>query len=321
MKPPPKLPEWLNNTLATLPTDNAVRCLTLPPEPHKCLIRNDHIDWSPDAPDESSVFAFQAPVDGRPSHPADPAETEGSGLATFQIAHDEYVTFHGGTPAAPLALPLAASVPFSTPGPGRTSPQTSATRRPRRPSSALPMYRPTSAGTHRARDSPLPFSTPGPFAPARPANGYRLGSGLAAQLSAACDKALPITERTGATSVLSSRGDAAGPLSPFGTTPPANYFDPAIESTLSSTPEEAFYAEELAAAGSSGDLSRGPPAEVMQRLNARDAATHGKPTAFLSGIQLDQRPIHWVLLLIFLFFLKSISVCSGYRTLCSTLSI
>jgi hypothetical protein len=75
--------------LGRLPTDNAVRCLTLPPEWPERPISMDYINWSPDAPDEGSVSTFQAPVDRH--HPVDSTETipqPGSDLATFRIVYD-----------------------------------------------------------------------------------------------------------------------------------------------------------------------------------------------------------------------------------------
>jgi hypothetical protein len=319
--------------LATLPTDNAVRCLTLPPERPELPIRKDHIDWSPDAPDEGSVFAFQAPVDGH--HPVDPTETEGlpgSDLVPFRIVRDGSVEFQESNPATPLTL----TVPFSTPGPRWTSPRPTASCFPRRPFSALSalsMYRSTNTGTQKVRDSPLPFSTPGPFIPARStgSNGHVLDCGLATQLSVDYDKVLPVAERTGVTSLLSSHsstisnldvplspvhcdgeqflgsfslspkltfGDVAGPLSYLATVPSAVYFDPLTESPLfSPMPENApaVPADRLVVVNSSGDLSRGSPAAVMQWANSRDSTARGKHAVFLSDFQLDQRSIHGVL--------------------------
>ena len=317
--------------MATLPTDNAVRCLTLPPEQPELPIRKDHIDWSPDAPDEGSVFAFQAPVDE--IHPLDPTETEGlagSDLVPFRIACDGSVDFQGSNPAAPLTL----TIPFSTPGPRWTSPQPTASCCPRRPFSALSMYRSTNTGTQKVRDSPLPFSTPGPFIPARStgSNGHVLDCGLATQLGVAYNKVLPVAERTGVTSLLGSYsstinsldaplspvhcddgeqflgsfslspklafGDVAGPLPYSATVPSAVYFDPLTESPLfSPMPENApaVPADQLVVANSSGDLSRGSPAAVMQGANATDSTARGKHAVFLSDFQLDQRFIYGVL--------------------------
>ena len=316
--------------MAALPTDNAVRCLTLPPERPEPAIRKNHYDWTPDAPDEGSVFAFQAPVDEH--HPVDPTEIErlpGSDLVPFRIVRDGSVEFPRSNPAALLTM----TVPFSTPGPGWTSPQATASCYPRRPISVLSMYRSASTGTQKVRDSPPPFSTPGPFIPIRSTstNGHVLDCGLASQLSVAYDKVLPVAERTGVTSLLSSHaytvnnldvplpyvhcdgeqflgssslspkfafGDVAGPLSYFETVPSAVYFDPLTESPLfSPTPVNtpAVPADRLVVANSSGDLPRGSPAAVMQWVKARDTTTRGKHAVFLSDIQLDQRYIHGVL--------------------------
>ena len=316
--------------MATLPTDNAVRCLTLPPERPELPIRKDHIDWSPDAPDEGSVFAFQAPVDE--IHPVDPTETEGlagSDLVPFRIACGGSVEFQGSNPAAPLTL----TIPFSTPGPRWISPQPTASCCPRRPFSALSMYRSTGTGTQKVRDTPLPFSTPGPFIPARStgSNGHVLDRGLASQLGVAYNKVLPVAKRTGVTSHLSSHSstinsldvplsvvhcdgeqflgsfslspkwafdDVAGPLPYSATVPSAVYLDPLTESPLfSPMPENApvVPADRLVVANSSGDLSRGSPAAVMQGANATDSTARGKHAVFLSNFQLDQRSIHGVL--------------------------
>src|SRR6266852_1153226 len=138
------LPEWLNNTFATLPPDHAVRCLKLPPERPESPITKGHIDWpeSSDALERDSVFAFQAPVDGHHSVTVDPTENDGqpgSELATFRIVHYSSVEFQGNSPAASLT----GNVPFSTPGPRWTAPRVPAPCSPLRPFSAQPMYRPT----------------------------------------------------------------------------------------------------------------------------------------------------------------------------------
>jgi hypothetical protein len=326
---PQRLPEWLNNTLAALPTDNAVRCLTLPlaPERPERPISMDYINWSPDAPDEGSVFTFQAPVDGH--HPVDPAETErqsGCDLATFRIVHDGSVEFRESSPVAPLALIL----PFSTPGPGWTAPQASASCFPRQPYSALSMYPPTSTGTQKVGDDPQPFSTPGPFVPTRATNSHVLDCGLATQPRVACDKDLPVAERSGITSVLSSRAsainsldvplssvqwdgqqflgsfssspkfafdDVACPLSSLGADLRTVHVGPPTKSPLSSPmPGMALPVptDRLVAADSLEDLSQGSPTTVMRWSNARDTTSRSNPAVFVSDIRLDQRSIHGV---------------------------
>ena len=189
----------------------SVRCLKLPPEQPESPIRKNHIDWpeSSDAPERDSVFAFQAPVDGR--HSVGPTETNGqlgSDLATFRIVHYSSVEFQENSPAASLTD----NVPFSTPGPRWTTPRVPAPCSPMRPLSSQPMYRSTSPVTQEVRDNPQPFSTPGPFAPARPTNGHVLDCDPATQLYMACNKVLPVVERNDTTSVLSFRASTTNRL-------------------------------------------------------------------------------------------------------------
>ena len=321
MESPQRLPEWLNNTLATLPTDNAVRCLTLPPEQPERPISMDYINWSPGAPDEGSVFAFQAPVDGH--YPVDSTERirrPGSDLATFQVVHDGSVEFRESSPVPPLASIL----PFSTPGPGWTALQASASCFPRQPYSAQSMYRLTSAGTQEVEDDLQPFSTPGPFVPSRSTNNHVLNCGP--QPSVVCDKDLPVAERSGTTSVLISRAsrvnssdvplssvqwdsqrflgtfslspkfafdDVARPLSSFGIVPPTVYVDSPTETPLySPIPEIAPpISTDRLVSNSLEDLSQGSPTTLMRWSNARHTTSRSNPAVFVSDIQLDQRSI------------------------------
>jgi hypothetical protein len=319
------LPEWLNNTLATLPPDHAVRCLKLPPERPESPIRKGHIDWpeSSDAPERDSVFAFQAPVDGH--HSVDPTETNGqsgSDLATFRVVHYSSVEFQRNNPTASLT----GNVPFSTPGPGWTAPQDPAPCSPMRPFSAQPMYRSTGPVTQNDRDSPQPFSTPGPFAPARPTDDHVLDCGPSTQLYMACDKVLPVVERSDTTSILSFRAsttnrldehlcpvqcdgeqfralepfslfpkyNAPGPFSSPGLVHPTVYADPRTEHPSSFlTPEmtSTVPKDKRVAVSSSGGLAWDSPTSRMQWSNGRDTTTR-KPAMFLSDIQLDQKPFH-----------------------------
>ena len=329
MESPQRLPEWLNNTLATLPTDNAVRCLTLPPEQPERPISMGHINWSPDDPDEGSVFMFQAPapVDGH--RLVGPTETErhlGCDLGTFRVVHDGSVEFRENSPVPPVALIL----PFSTPGPGWTAPQASASCFPRQPYSAQSMYRPTIIGSQEVEDDFQPFSTPGPFVPSRSTNSHVLDCGVATQPSVICDKDLSVAERSGITSVLSSRAsgvnslevplssvhwdgqrflrtfflspkfafdDVARPLSSSGIVPPTVYVDPPTERPLSSPiPEIAppISTDRLLATNSFEDLSQGSPTTVTRWPNARDTTTCSNPAVFVSDVQLNQRFIHGV---------------------------
>jgi hypothetical protein len=318
------LPEWLNNTLTTLPPDHAVRCLKLPPERPESPIRKAHIDWpeSSDAPERDSVFAFQAPVDGHNS--VDPTETNGqsgSDLATFRIVHYSSVEFQGNSSAASLT----GNVPFSTPGPRWTAPQVPAPCSPMRPFSAQPMYRSSSPVTQKVRDSPQPFSTPGPFAPARLTNGHVLDCGPDKQLYMASNNVLPAVERNDTTSVLSFRAsttnrldghlcpvqcdgeqepfslfpkyDARGPFSSPGFVHPPVNADPRTERPSSSlTPEitSTVPKDKRVAVSSSGGLAWDPPTSRMRWPNGRDTTIH-KPAMFLSDIRLDQKPFHGAL--------------------------
>ena len=322
------LPEWLNNTLATLPPDHAVRCLKLPPERPESPIRNDHIDWpeTSDAPERDSVFAFQAPVDGH--HSADPAETNGqsgSDLATFRIVHYSSVEVQGNNSAASVT----GNVPFSTPGPTSrwTAAQIPTPCSPMRPFSAQPMYRSTSPVTREVRDSPQPFSTPGPFAPARPTDDHVLDCGPATRPYITCNKVSPVVKKNDTTSVLSFRAsttngldephlcpvrcdgepfhalepfslfpkyDAPGPFSSPGSVHPTVYADPRTEHpSFFLTPDMTSTdpKDKRVAAGSSGGLAWDSPTARIQWSNGRDVTTR-KPAMFLSDIQLDQKPFH-----------------------------
>jgi hypothetical protein len=256
----------------------------------------------------------------------DPTETNGqpgSDLATFRIVHYSSVEFQGNSPAASLTR----NVPFSTPGPRWTAPQVPAPCSPMRPFSAQPMYRSSSPVTRKVEDSPQPFSTPGPFAPARPTNGHVLDCSPATQqLYMACNKVLPVVERNDTTSVLSFRAsttnrldgnlcpvqcddeqlrvlepfslfpkyDAPGPFSSPGFVHPTVYADPRTEHPSSSlTPEitPTVPKDKRVAIDSSGGHAWDSPTSRMRWSNGRDTTTR-KPAMFLSDIQLDQKPFH-----------------------------
>jgi len=322
------LPEWLNNTLATLPPDHAVRCLKLPPERLESPIRKVQIDWpeSSDVPERDSVFAFQAPVDRH--HFVDPTEItgqSGSDLATFRIVHHSSVEFEeNSSPAS-----LTGNVPFSTPGPRWTAPKVPTPFSPMRPFSTQPGNQSTSPVIQKVRDSTPPFSTPGPFAPARPTNGHVLDCGPDTQLYTACNKMVPVAERNDTTSVLSFRASrpsmtnrldghlcpvqcdrgqfgvpepfslfpkygAPDPFSSPGFVHPTVYADPRTEHpspSYSLTPgiTSIVPKDKRVAVNSPG----GPdsPTSRMRWSNGRDATTR-KPALFLSDIQLDQAPFH-----------------------------
>jgi hypothetical protein len=261
----------------------------------------------------------------------DPTETDGqagSDLATFRIVHYSSVEFQGNSPAASLK----GNVPFSTPGPRWAAPRVPVPCSPMRPFSAQPMYRSTSPVTQKVGDSPQPFSTPGPFAPARPTDGHILDCGPATQPYMACNKVLPVVERNDTTSVLSFRAsttnrldghlcpvqyngeqcrvlepfslfpkyDAPGPFSSPGFVHATVYAGPRTEHPSSSlTPEitSTVPKDKWVAANSSGAPAWDSPTPRMRWSNGRDTSTR-KPAMFLSDIQLDQKPFRGALPLI-----------------------
>jgi hypothetical protein len=310
----PKLPEWLNNVLATLPLENAVRCLTLPPD-HP--FRKDHIDRKPGPSEEDSVFAFQAPVDG--PHPEEHTKTEGqpkADLASFRTSHGEPVGLHGCCPTASQAC----TAPFSTPGPWTAS---ACWKPPSSPPSCI--SQPTVTGALKVLDTPLPFSMPGPFVPVRPTYDHVLDRGPTAHRDVACHAVLPVAGWSGATSFPDPRAtkidglgsylpsdqgngneflesfssspkfildDVAGPPSSLESIPPTVYFGAPIEnlsfySTSGSAP--ACSKDELMVTASPRSLTWGSPSAMTRPSGVADNTGHGhaKPAVFLSDIQLD----------------------------------
>lgn len=313
------LPEWLNNTLTTLPPNHAVRCIKLPPERPESPIRESHFAWPEisDASERDSVFAFQVPLDGH--HSVVPTKTNGqseSDLATFRIVHYSSVEFQGNSAAASLTD----NAPFSTPGPTWTTPQVPATCSPIRPFSVQPIYRSTSPVTQKVRDSPQPFSTPGPFAPARPNSGHVLDCAPATQSHMAYN--IPVVKRNDTVpsfraptanrldgylcpiqcdgeqfrvlepSSLFPKHDARDPFSSPGFIHPTVCADPRTEHPSSSLmPEIAptVPKDNRVAANSSGGLALDSYTSRMRWQNRRDITTR-KPAMFLSDIRLDQKP-------------------------------
>ncbi len=280
-----------------------MRCLALPHGRPESPIRKDQIDWSPDAPEEDSVFAFQAPVNGH--YLVDPTEAEtqsGSDLATFRVVHYSSVEFQGNSPAASLT----GTVPFSTPGPRWTTHQAPVSCSPRRLFSAQPIHQSTSPSTPKVGDSPQPFSTPGPFASTRPINGHVLDRSRPIQSHVAYDKVLPVVERCNTTSVLSFPepfsvfpNDAAGRLSSPGFAHPTVYVDPATEHPSSSrTPEIASpapFKDNPTATISSGGLTWGSSTSVMRWPSGGNTTPRSKHAIFLSDIQPNEKPFHGTL--------------------------
>lgn len=284
------LPEWLNNTLAALPPDHAVRCLKLPCERVESSIMNDHIDLpeSSDAPDRDSVFAFQAPVDG--NHSPNPRETNGqleSDLATFRIVRYNSMEFQENSPAASLT----GNAPFSTPGPRWTAPQVPAPCSPMGLFSAQPMYRPTSPVTPKVKDSPQPFSTPGPFAPVRSTKSHfctttanRLDGHLC---SVQCDgEQFSLFPNNDAPGHFSSSGFFHRTVSAGRTEHPSSYLTPELTTTVPKG--------KRVAVDSPRGLIWDSPTSQMRWSNGRDATTR-TPALFLSDIQRDEKSFHGAL--------------------------
>ncbi|KAF8274426.1 hypothetical protein EI94DRAFT_684801 [Lactarius quietus] len=178
--PSMSLPNWLDNTLATLPSSHPVRRLILPV--NRPIVRN-LVDQNAGVSDERVVFAFQAPPceghllghagsDGysgasvgvtvpKPSILNSDSRTGSSDSRgnPFEVTHNGSVEFRENTFA------VLRTVPFSTPGPGCAISQAPAARYPWEGNPILP--RTTDNGSQEAMDPPPPFSTPGPFASPR----------------------------------------------------------------------------------------------------------------------------------------------------------
>ncbi|KAH9998448.1 hypothetical protein BJV74DRAFT_824481 [Russula compacta] len=309
---PQELPEWLHNTLATLSPNHAVRYLTLSPDRP---VRKDHIDWDPDASEDGSVFAFQAPTDGH--HTRSHVETERqlrTDVASFSIAHDRTVGFQESCPTASLAR----SVPFSTRGLGWMSPQASVSCCLGRPFSALSMSWPTCTSTQKVMDTPPPFSTPGPFVSARCTNGHVSNPIPSMWHHEAYDKVLPTVESNATPSFPSSRptkicrldapldlilgnderspfssspkftlNENASPLLSLQSLPSTNYFDPSDANPPKPKILPAFLKDGLAAT-SPGGFTWNSPTAMMRWSGATEVTNCDKPTLFLSDIRLDE---------------------------------
>jgi hypothetical protein len=209
------LPNWLDNTFATLPSSHPVRRLVLPFD--RPIVR-DLVDHNPGAV-EDAVFAFQAPH--CESYPLGHAGSDGhsgarvtatlpkplilnSDLRTgtpdshgnsFGVTHNESVKFPENTLAG------LHTVPFSTPGPGCAIPRAPAARCPWEGNSILSHT--TDNGSQEAMDIPPPFSTPGPFASPRPVSGHVFGNYPVAPYML-LDEVYPTIQKSSAVSILSS---------------------------------------------------------------------------------------------------------------------
>ncbi|KAH9002002.1 hypothetical protein EDB86DRAFT_347432 [Lactarius hatsudake] len=185
--PSEPLPNWLDNTLATLPPSHPVRRLILPLDRP---IGRDLIDHDPYISDEDAVFAFQAlPCDSLLGHPGSDGHSgarvavtvskpfilnSGSRKGTPDSDRGPFEATHNGSvECRENSLTVLRSVPFSTPGPGCTTSRASAARSPWRGNPIL--SRITVDGSQKAMDVPPPFSTPGPFA-SRPVSGHGFGN-------------------------------------------------------------------------------------------------------------------------------------------------
>jgi hypothetical protein len=244
------------------------------------------------------------------------AETERqlrTGVASFPIAHDRTVGFQGSCPTASLAR----SAPFSTRGLGWMPPQASASCSPRRPFSALSMSWPTCTDTQKVMDTPLPFSTPGPFVPARCTNGHVSNPIPSARHHEAYDKVLPTVDSSGIPSFPNSRptkiyrldsppirgndeqspfslppkftlNENASPLLSFQSIPSTNYFDPSDENPPIPEIVPSFLKNGLVAAASPGGFTWNSPTAMMRWSCVTDVTNCDKPTLFLSDIRLDE---------------------------------
>jgi len=211
------LPNWLDNTLATLPPSHPVRRLIMPVD--RPIVR-DFIDQNPDVSDEGAVFAFQAPH--CESHPLGHAGSDGHSGARvavtvpkpsifnsdsqtgtpdshgnpFEVTHNGSVEFRENT------LTVLRTVPFSTPGPaGYAISQALAARC---SWGGYPILsHTTDNGSQEAMDVPPPFSTPGPFASPRPVSGHVFGNHPVAPYMPS-DEVYPTIQKSSAIPVLSS---------------------------------------------------------------------------------------------------------------------
>ncbi|KAH9083426.1 hypothetical protein EDB83DRAFT_2329125 [Lactarius deliciosus] len=186
--PSEPLPNWLDNTLATLSPSHPVRRLILPLDRP---IGRDLIDHDPYISDEDAVFAFQAlPCDSQPlCHPGSDGHSgarvavtrskpsilnSGSRTGTPDSHRDPFEATHNGSVEfRENSLAVLRTVPFSTPGPGCATSRASAARSPWRGNLILTHI--TANGSQEAMDVPPPFSTPGPFA-SRPVSGHGFGN-------------------------------------------------------------------------------------------------------------------------------------------------
>ncbi|KAI0266758.1 hypothetical protein BC834DRAFT_873392 [Gloeopeniophorella convolvens] len=171
-----QLPEWLNDTLATLPHSHPARCLVTAPAAQVDLPGpGDDLSWMPNHAEGSPVFAFEAPVDdhqpGVLRRETLPFETDASDADS---AAQVQALSSCGEPLARrideadiLEASASRPVPFSTPGPAYEISQTPVFYRSRRSFSALPMSQSTGNGSQPVLGVPPPFSIPGPFISSR----------------------------------------------------------------------------------------------------------------------------------------------------------
>ncbi|KAH9176423.1 hypothetical protein EDB89DRAFT_160747 [Lactarius sanguifluus] len=187
--PSEPLPNWLDNTLATLPPSHPVRRLILPLDRP---IGRDLIDHDPNISDEDAVFAFQAlPCDSQPlGHPGSDGHSgarvavtvskpsilnSGSRTGTPDSHGDTFEATHNGSEEfRENSLAVLRTVPFSTPGPGCATSRALAARFPWKGNPILSHI--TVNDSQEAMDVPPPFSTPGPFASPRPVSGHVFGN-------------------------------------------------------------------------------------------------------------------------------------------------
>ena len=183
------LPNWLDNTLATLPPSHPVRRLVSPLDRHN---GKELIDQISGISAEGAVFAFEAPpYESYPLSHAGNDEHSGARVAvtvpkpfifnsdsqtgtpdshgnSFEVTHNESVEYRENTLAG------LRTDPFSTPGPGCATSRAPVARCPWGSNSAL--NHTTDDVSQEAMDIPPPFSTPGPFASPRPVSFHVYGN-------------------------------------------------------------------------------------------------------------------------------------------------
>jgi len=211
------LPNWLDDTLATLPPSHPVRRLLLPLD--RYIVR-DFVDQNPDVSDEVAVFAFQAPC--CESHPLRHAGSDGHFGAMVAVTVPEPSSLNSelcqdaphshknpfeATYKEPVgirkkSLAMSRTVPFSTPGPSCAMSRVQEARCPWGAFTTL--SRTMDNYSQEDVDVPPPFSTPGPFASPRPVCGHVFANHSAATSHKPLYEVYPTVQESSTVPVLSS---------------------------------------------------------------------------------------------------------------------